>query len=155
MEVKLRYSQVKEFWNNSLPLDLDYTKTEQDSLGCRKIMLRGKPRSLGLNEKHQKYKYLGEYKKIFFIHISVQFSQIIPPSPSPKESKRLFYTSVSLLLFHIQSYHYHLSKFHIYALVYCIGVYETNCQSRFNAWYWMLGAGALRRPRGMLRGGRR
>ena len=25
------------------------------------------------------------------------FSQIIPPSPSPAESKRLFYTSVSLL----------------------------------------------------------
>ena len=34
-------------------------------------------------------------------------------------------------------------------------IYETNCQSRFNAWYWMLGAGALRRPRGMVRGWRR
>ena len=45
------------------------------------------------------------------------FSQIIPPSPSPTESKRLFYTSVSLLLSRIQGY-YHLSKFHIYALVY-------------------------------------
>ena len=44
------------------------------------------------------------------------------PPPSPTESKRLFYTSVSLLLSHIQGYHYHLSKFHIYALVYCIGV---------------------------------
>ena len=31
---------------------------------------------------------------------------------------RLFYTSVSLLLSSIQGYHYHLSKFHIYALVY-------------------------------------
>ena len=31
-------------------------------------------------------------------HISMPFSQIIPPSPSPRESKRLFYTSVSLLL---------------------------------------------------------
>ena len=39
------------------------------------------------------------------------------------ESKRLFYTSVSLLLPHIQGHHYHLSKFHIYALVYCIGVF--------------------------------
>ena len=43
------------------------------------------------------------------------FSQIFPPSPSPTESKRLFYTSVSLLLSCIQGYHYHLSKFHIYA----------------------------------------
>ena len=34
-------------------------------------------------------------------------------------------------------------------------IYETSCQSRFDAWYWMLGAGALRWPRGMVRGGRR
>ena len=32
------------------------------------------------------------------IHVSVLFSQIIPPSLSPTESKSLFYTSVSLLL---------------------------------------------------------
>ena len=49
--------------------------------------------------------------------------QIIPPSPSPTESKRLFYTSVSLLLSRIQGYCYHLSKFHIYALIYCIGIF--------------------------------
>ena len=40
------------------------------------------------------------------IHVSMLFSQIIPPWPSPTESKRLFYTSVSLLLSHIQGYHY-------------------------------------------------
>ena len=45
------------------------------------------------------------------------------PPPSPTESKRLFYTSVSFLLSRIQGYRYHLSKFHIYALVYCIGVF--------------------------------
>ena len=59
------------------------------------------------------------------IHVSMPFSQIIPPSPSPSptESKSPFYTSVSLLLFHIQGYHYHFSNFHIYVLVYCIGVF--------------------------------
>ena len=48
------------------------------------------------------------------LHISMPFSHIILPSPSPTESKRLFSTSVSLLLSHIHGYHYHLSKFHIY-----------------------------------------
>ena len=34
-------------------------------------------------------------------------------------------------------------------------IYEMSSQSRFNALYWMLGAGALGRPRGMVWGGRR
>ena len=34
-------------------------------------------------------------------------------------------------------------------------IYETSRQSRFDAQYWMLGAGALGRPRGMIWGGRR
>jgi len=59
------------------------------------------------------------------IHVSMPFSQISPPfhSPSPTESIRLIYTSVSLLLSRTQGYCYHLSKFHIYVLVYCIGVF--------------------------------
>ena len=64
---------------------------------------------------------------IRFLHDSIQvsmpFSRIIPPFPSPTESKSLFYTSLSLLLSRTQGYHYHLSKFHIYVLVYCIGVF--------------------------------
>ena len=55
------------------------------------------------------------------IHVSMLSSQIIPPLPSHTEYKSLFFTSVSLLLSRIQGYRYHLSKFHIYALVYCIG----------------------------------
>ena len=60
-------------------------------------------------------------------HVSVLFSQIIPPSPSPAESVSLFFTlfftSVSLLLSRIQSHCYHLSKFRIYVLIYWIGVF--------------------------------
>ena len=44
------------------------------------------------------------------------------PLPLPQRPKD-FCTSVSLLLSRIQGYCYHLSKFHIYALVYCIGVF--------------------------------
>ena len=34
-------------------------------------------------------------------------------------------------------------------------IYEMSRQSRFDARYWILGAGALGRPRGMVRGRRR
>ena len=63
------------------------------------------------------------YLKYGNIHVSMLFSQIIPPSPYPTESKSLFFTSVSLLLSCIQGHCYRLSKFHIYVLIYCIGVF--------------------------------
>ena len=57
------------------------------------------------------------------VHVSMLFSLIIPLSPPPTESKSLFFTSVSLLLSHIQGHCCLLSKFHIYVLVCCIGVF--------------------------------
>ena len=56
------------------------------------------------------------------IHISMRFSQIIPPSPSSTESKSLFFIPVSLLLPCRQDHCYRLSKFHIYVLTYNICV---------------------------------
>ena len=56
-------------------------------------------------------------------HVSMLFSQIILLSSFPTESKSLFFTSVSLLLSCIQGCCYHLSKSHIYLLIYCFGVF--------------------------------
>ena len=50
---------------------------------------------------------------------SPKSSHPLPLPQSPKDC----YRPVSLLLSLIQGYHYHLSKFHIYELVYCIGVF--------------------------------
>jgi len=62
----------------------------------------------------------------FHIWYYTCFNTILPNHPTLSLSHRVqktVYTSVSLLLSRIQSYCYHLSKFHIYALVYCIGVF--------------------------------
>ena len=66
------------------------------------------------------------------IHVSMLFAQVIPPSPSPTESKSLFFTSVSLLLPCIQGHRYHLSKFHTYALIYCNGVFHSDYFTLYN-----------------------
>ena len=60
-----------------------------------------------------------------FLCDTIRFTAILPSHPTlplSQRVQRLFYTSVSLLLSHIQGYCCHLFKFHIYALVYCIGV---------------------------------
>ena len=61
-------------------------------------------------------------------NLGIMFNAILPnhrpPTSLSTESKRLFSTSVSLLLSLIQGCCYHLSKFHIYVLVYCIGVFS-------------------------------
>ena len=60
------------------------------------------------------------------------FSQNIPPSPFPTESKRLFYSSVSLLLSRIQGYHNHLSKFRVFTVT-------LNCIPSLQVWIHRLG----------------
>ena len=65
----------------------------------------------------------------FFSYMILYMFKCHSPKSSPHSlSHRVqktedFYIPVSLLLSCIQGYHYHLSKFHIYALVYCIGVF--------------------------------
>ena len=55
--------------------------------------------------KLQKYIYFFFFRFTYdILHVPMPFSHIIPPSPSPIESKRLFTTSVSLLLSRIQGY---------------------------------------------------
>ena len=64
----------------------------------------------------------------FLIWYYTCFNAILPnhhTTPTPTESIRLMNISVSLLLSRTQGYCYHLSKFHIYALVYCIGVFPS------------------------------
>ena len=60
------------------------------------------------------------------------FLQNIPPSPFPTESKRLFYSSLSLLLSRMQGYHNHLSKFRMFTVT-------LNCIPSLQVWIHRLG----------------
>ena len=71
----------------------------------------------------------------FHIWYYTSFNAILPNHPILSLSHRvqkIVYTSVSLLLSHIQGYRYHLSKFHIYALVYCFGVFLSGFSTLFS-----------------------
>ena len=75
------------------------------------------------------------------------------PLPLP-QSKRLSYISVSPLLSRIQGYCYHLSKFHIYALVYCIGVFLSGLllwgtTSHQSEWLWSKSLQAINAGKGV------
>ena len=61
----------------------------------------------------------------FHIWYYTCFNAILPNHPTLALSHRVQKTVLymSLLLSRIQGYCYHLSKFHIYVLVYCIGVF--------------------------------
>ena len=54
------------------------------------------------------------------VYVSVLLSQVISPSPSLSVTLSLFFMSVSPLLPCKQDHQYHLSRFHIYALIYDI-----------------------------------
>ena len=56
------------------------------------------------------------------IHVLMPFSQIIPLSLSHRVQKTVLYICVSFAVSHT-GLSLHLSKFHIYALVYCIGFF--------------------------------
>ena len=191
---------VLPYINMDLPQVYTCSPSWTPSLLAPRTIPLGHPSAPAPSIQHHASNLDWRFVSYMILYVSMPFSQIIPSSPSPTESKRLFYTSVSLLLFRIQGYgcfpggsedkasacnagdpgsipglgrspgegngnplqcsclentgdrgawwasvygvaqsrtqlkwlsssssiqcyHYHLSKFHIYALVYCIGIF--------------------------------
>ena len=65
------------------------------------------------------------------IHVSMSFSQIIPPWPTLTESNRLLYICVSFPVVHTGLLLPSL-KFYIHALVFCIGVFLSGLLHSYN-----------------------
>ena len=63
----------------------------------------------------------------FHIWYYTSFNAILPNHPtlslSHRVQKTVLYICVSFAVLHTEVYHCHHSKFHIYTLVYCIGVF--------------------------------
>ena len=76
-----------------------------------------------------------------------ELSSLLPPHTIPLGRPSALAPSIQ---YHASNLDWQLGFLLVWFLCFC-----TSCQSRFDARCWMLGAGALGRPRGMVWGGRR
>ena len=65
------------------------------------------------------------------------------PRPLPQSPKDCSIHLCFFLLSLVQGYHYHLSKFHIYALVYCIGVFLSTETCIISNKKWIASPGSI------------
>ena len=125
---KLFTTWAREPSQNHLP-KLPPKATSQNYLS-KPLRSDGSNRQFYQTFKHQAVsmlqKFVRKFRKPRTISNSFYEASITLEAKPDKDKiyqKRLIYTSVSLLLSRTQVYCYHLSKFHIYALIYCIRVF--------------------------------